>query len=489
MSVFDFLRDNGLTKLADSAEEKMSNQAYSTGFISENVIGDILSEDPNLWGETDPDRIAFMLFMESEANAGIPFGTHDVSKVMRSEIERISSKEKISKEDAKKYLEEELKTYANSIALERGPERALDFVRVLKGKSKKIKLPTSIKAEKKVGFSFSIDLSEVKAFVDKISKVELLTQKDSKDIQNLVHTKEALSQIGQAVEDIIINEYLMDDKKLSKTRYGKQLIVERNLFTRYFSLLVESSTVILSALEVIDWFRERVITGSMNNELRQKLADLNLVERISDIIEQISQQFGKYQSSLTGLSLDVKALIDEARNYTIEKYTFQVINKYATSNLSVIREEIDRITFELENFILKLQRSSAESRNIVSGSSIFKGISKTIVMMKNLSSKITIFSNSSATENIEEIRFQAGVAKLQSAYNVEVLNKVGMVSFVFSVSDRVLTTLMGLGMDKDTAEMVKAVVSQYVYGRPGLIEEVDFLVTDRIVRNVEGAIV
>ncbi len=489
MSVFDFLRDNGLTKLADSVEEKMSNQAYSTGFISENVIGDILSEDPNLWGETDPDRIAFMLFMESEANAGIPFGTHDVSKVMESEIERIASKEKISKEDAKKYLEEELKTYANSIALERGPERALDFVRVLKGKSKQIKISPSIKAEKKVGFSFSIDLSEVKAFVDKISKVELLTQKDSKDIQNLVHAKEALSQVGQAVEDVIINEYLMDDKKLLKTRYGKQLVIERNLFTRYFSLLVESSTAILSALEVVDWFRERVITGSMNSELRQKLADLNLVERISDIIDQISQQFDKYQSLLAGLSLDIKALIDEARNYTIEKYTFQAINKYATSNLSIIREEIDRITFELENFILRLQGGSVKSRNIISGSSIFRGISKTIVMMKNLSSKITIFSNSSTNENIEEIRFQAGIAKLQSAYNTEVLNKAGMVSFIFSVSDRVLTTLMGLGMDKETAEVVKAIVSQYVYGRQGLIEEVDFLITDRIVKNVEGAIV
>ena len=486
-TVIQFLKDNGLSaETASLMEEKMSGQMYSTGFISEETAGDILSMDPNQPGGIDLDSIALQLYLERSGSEGVPYGTHNASQILSLETDAMAKREKISKEEAKQRLTEELLNYAEIVGYERGAPAGMDLKYAFFGK-RKVSKAQSIKKEPK-GISFALDLTDYNRFVEAISKVELITKKDLSDLKKVVYDETILNDIGEAVKDTIVEEYFSDKKKLMETYYGRELMIKRNLMVHYYSVLIELSTDISIALETTSWFSEKVLAGSLNNELRQYLADLNIVGRINDIIRNISSQFDMYLDKLVSLSLDIKSLIENVKNIPEGKLTYQILLRTATSNLSPMSEKIDETVFGFENFILRLQGGSMKNRNIISGSSIYKGISNAILRLRKGSAKITEFLNSSPEENIGEMKSRAGVAKLDSAYKIESSFSGNKAKYIFSVTDRVVTSLLALGMDKDTAEMIKSLVSRYVYGRPGLIPDVDFFISDRVVKNVEGAI-
>ncbi len=476
----------GYTDLGD--DMRRGHFGFLLRTSEEEYAADLLSDELDFIQQTDLDSITARLYLERELSGPDVPKTKLSRRTVSKEIKRLQEDLGLSYEEAKKLFADEIRQYLDSFMFEIPASRVIDIGKAFLGKLKKEKLK-DVKEEDNL-FNFYLDLREVNDLVSKMSNAKILTKKDLEEIDEKVYELDAIRHIASAVQDALLEEinwiYTNPVKKKSFLLYSVCLSIAEKM---------------KSVIEISEYFERRV--NLAGNDIRREITDMMVVERVDEILAQIKNFLGKIKLEGLEIIATAESIARKIMIFIKQRVYGKKQEIPDISQLQLIDAKIDYLSNELRKIFYNMFGSKLMGQASISGSYVMSFFSNIVLTFRSISSEIitaertftTVAGAERTGEYNEYFKTKTNIegpskAPRELIYQTELRKEENQLKYIFSVSDKVLTNLKGLGIDSKTAKNIKALISQGLFGRfrPDLIHEIDLLVTEKIIKNLEGSL-
>jgi len=363
----------------------------------------------------------------------------------------------------------------------------------------KVKAPEKIIPRFKGLFDVSLDTIEADLFISDLSTKELLTKKDLEEVNNMIFKRDAIAVARSKINDFL-EELFMDIEEDVNKRYG--------LAVRYNKLLQSIKENIDNIAMNIGRGRHEDVKGMLTFLKETGYAQKHSIESVERVLAEFNQFLTSTESEIRMISVEVDLLLNDLNEYMLNKSfaTFK-LDSDIISKMLKLSVEIETIMKGANNLTNKSFGLSGSTEfggggvGSVSGGFILSLISNNLFIIDGdlkefinfvntigdfgkdldpaLKKIVSLYSGSKIGGSKSSV-----VNKKETYYQSESKVSGNTIIHKFFIGKELTDNLRSLGANEGIIREIRSVVSNEIFGRLGLDDQISDFVYAKIMNKL-----
>jgi hypothetical protein len=478
--------------------------------IGENISDEIYSQLQNLYGSGDPGKLraqmqsmlgegddplslisseimspeveeqALAIYLEAVSAAGEPLYKSADLSLLRKRVAGLAD----AGESGKRALQEIFE-----LILAQGyrfnPERVARIAELVTEHLPSVK-PVKIPTVKETELSFGLEITGVSELVSSFSSKRLLKRENVKEMMKIVYSNSALQAVEDAIGDIIQAQLDEVEQDMHKNY---------RLAVSYNQVLVAVESDIGKIIEDITVKRQRqllVVESLLKSENVSSSRIVELVEITMNTLDKLEADLRNIYNLADSLSNEFIAFLRNNRMANFKADPDNIVG------ISDILTNLQNVLIYLDDFIREVYTRIEAVRNTLGGDItsglIFYTISSILRSIEYKAENFIQLMESIRSGTVQKSKIDVDMALKNKARMSKTTTWYDMttetigpnaVNYIFHIADDMTTSLRVIGMDKDLVDELRYKVSDVIFNRTNLENEIYNFLEAKISENLQ----